>query len=258
MCEIQWKKVLLWDPNFSWKMFSESEWFFFLFPGEFFLKIKFNSFFFAICETQWKRKFRIFFFTLKTKFLRGKIKSPERKGKRMFSNAWKRIKKNLEKIICETEWNRRFEGSHIFPGNCIFLSHVWKQMKKKNPYKVSPERKKVLAGNPNFTRNCFFFQTKFSFVFFCVKQSKQNGLGRRTTFFPSKWKKKLFWGNVAFHWWKIKFWPENLFFFQDSLLENKTTGKYGFLAQTLFFVWGQTKKKKKRILENVFFHMKLN
>lgn len=147
------------------KLFLE-KWFFFLFPGEFFLKIKFNSFFFAICETQWKRNFRIFFFTLKTKFLRGKIKSPERKGKRMFSNAWKRMKKNLEKIICETEWNRRFEGSHIFPGNCIFLSHVWKQMKKKNPYKVSPERKKVLAGNPNFTRNCFFFQTKFSFVFF--------------------------------------------------------------------------------------------
>lgn len=144
-------------------MFSESEWFFFLFPGEFFLKIKFNSFFFAICETQWKRKFRIFFFTLKTKFLRGKIKSPERKGKRMFSNAWKRMKKNLEKIICETEWNRRFEGSHIFPGNCIFLSHVWKQMKKKIPTKFLLREKRfwqefqILLGIVSFSRRNFLF-----------------------------------------------------------------------------------------------------
>lgn len=131
----------------------------------------------------------------------------------MFSNAWKWMKKNLEKIICETEWNRRFEGSHIFPGNCIFLSHVWKQMKKKNPYKVSPERKKVLAGNPNFTRNCFFFQTKFSFVFFCVKQSKQNGLGRRTTFFPSKWKKKTILGKCCFSLVKNKVLARKPFFF---------------------------------------------
>lgn len=131
----------------------------------------------------------------------------------MFSNAWKWMKKNLEKIICETEWNRRFEGSHIFPGNCIFLSHVWKQMKKKIPTKFLLREKRfwqeiqILLGIVSFSRRNFLL------FFFCVKQSKKNGLGRRTTFFPSKWKKKLFWGNVAFHWWKIKFWPENLFFF---------------------------------------------
>lgn len=169
-------------------MFSESEWFFFLFPGEFFLKIQFNSFFLPFVKLS-EKEISGFFFTLKTKFLRGKIKSPERKGKRMFSNAWKRMKKNLEKIICETEWNRRFEGSHIFPGNCIFLSHVWKQMKKKIPTKFLLREKRfwqeiqILLGIVSFSRRNFLL------FFFCVKQSKKNGLGRRTTFFPSKWKK---------------------------------------------------------------------
>lgn len=79
----------------------------------------------------------------------------------MFSNAWKRMKKNLEKIICETEWNRRFEGSHIFPGNCIFLSHVWKQMKKKIPTKFLLREKRfwqeiqILLGIVSFSRRNF-------------------------------------------------------------------------------------------------------
>lgn len=128
----------------------------------------------------------------------------------MHENEWKKIWRKLYVKLSEIEGLR---GATFFQEIVFFYLMCENKWKKKIPTKFLLREKRfwqeiqILLGIVSFSRRNFLL------FFFCVKQSKKNGLGRRTTFFPSKWKKKLFWGNVAFHWWKIKFWPENLFFF---------------------------------------------
>ena len=111
-----------------------------------------------------------------------------------------------------------------FKGGPHFFSFV-KTNEKKNPYKVSPERKHETEENfffpfvkfseKSFGRRSKFFSELFLFLLFFsvwnrVKRMVLAGepnFSRIFFFFcESKWK---FWGNVTFHWWKIKFWPEN-------------------------------------------------